>query len=157
VRAQTSRKPHALCSYEIDLADLRSLRSYSKYPTTRRRQRRAMKGGSTEICPCELMASWIYDTKFPTGMQFLFRMSSFTAAHDDDLEHPAHEQKVQRTTTIGFEFHRSLKNSATTFQAAVRQPTMTDPIDGPTRPPIGTSSTTTRSSLTEIRTIKPEE
>jgi hypothetical protein len=31
------------------------------------------------------MASWIYDEKFPTGMQFLFRTSSLIAAHDDDL------------------------------------------------------------------------
>jgi hypothetical protein len=33
------------------------------------------------------MASWIYDEKFPTGMQFLFGTSSVTAAHDDGLEH----------------------------------------------------------------------
>jgi hypothetical protein len=80
--------------------------------------------------------------------------------HDDDLEHPAHEQEVRCMMTIGFEFPRSLKNSATTFQAVVRQPAMTDLIDGSTRPPIGTSSMTTRSSglaLTEIRTMKPEE
>jgi hypothetical protein len=80
--------------------------------------------------------------------------------NDDDLEHPAHEQEARRTTTIDFKFPRSLKNSATTFQAAVRQPTTTDPIDGLTRPSIGTLSTTTRSSglaLTEIRTMKPEE
>jgi hypothetical protein len=80
--------------------------------------------------------------------------------HDDDLEHPAHEQEARRMTTIGFEFPRSLKNSATTFQAAVRKPAMTDSIDDPTRPPIGTSSMTTRSSglaLTEIRTMKLEE
>jgi hypothetical protein len=31
------------------------------------------------------MASWIYDKKFPMGMQFLFGTSSFTMAHDDDL------------------------------------------------------------------------
>jgi hypothetical protein len=31
------------------------------------------------------MASWIYDEKFPTSMEFLFEISSFTAAHDDDL------------------------------------------------------------------------
>jgi hypothetical protein len=61
------------------------------------------------------MASWIYDEKFLTGMQFLFGMSSFTVAHDNDLEHPAHEQEARCTTTIGFEFPRSLKNSATTF------------------------------------------
>jgi hypothetical protein len=80
--------------------------------------------------------------------------------HDDDFEHPAHEQEARHTTTIGFEFPRSLKNSTTTFQAVVRQLATTDPIDGPTRPPIGTSSTTTRSSglaLTEIRTMKLEE
>jgi hypothetical protein len=80
--------------------------------------------------------------------------------HDNDFEHPAHEQEVRRTTTIGFEFPRSLKNSATTFQATVKQPATIDPIDDPTRPPIGTSSKTTRSSglvLTEIRTIKHEE
>jgi hypothetical protein len=73
--------------------------------------------------------------------------------HDDDLEHPAHEQEARHTTTIGFEFPWSLKNSAITFQAAVRQPAMIDPIDGPTRPPIGTPSTTTRSfglALNEI-------
>jgi hypothetical protein len=106
------------------------------------------------------MASWIYDEKFPTDMQFLFKTSSFTAVHDDDLEQPSHEQEVRRTTTIDYEFLRSLKNSATTFQVVVRQSAMTDPIDGPTRPPIRTSSTTTRSSrlaLTEIRTMKPEE
>jgi hypothetical protein len=37
---------------------------------------------------------------------------------------------------------------------------MKNMIDNPTRPPIGTSSTTTRSSglaLTKIRTMKPEE
>jgi hypothetical protein len=62
--------------------------------------------------------------------------------------------------TIGFEFPRSLKNSTITFQAAVRQPATTDPIDGSTRPPIGTSSTTTQSSglaLSEMRTTKPKE
>jgi hypothetical protein len=105
------------------------------------------------------MTSCIYDEKFPTSM-LLFAMSSFIAAHNDDLEHPAHEQEARRTTMIGFEFPRRLKNSATTFQAAVRQPVTIDPIDGPTRPLIGASSTTTRSSgfaLTEIRTLKPEE
>jgi hypothetical protein len=43
------------------------------------------RGGSVEIRPCELMASWIYDEKFPTGMQFLFGTLSFTVAHNDDL------------------------------------------------------------------------
>jgi hypothetical protein len=186
MRARTSLKSYALCSHEIDLTDLCPLWSYCKYLTIRHRQRRTRKGGSAEIHPCELMASWIYDEKFWTGMQFLFRTSSFTTAHDDDLnkksdtrwrswapdstirrvvhdddlEHPVHEQEAQLTTMIDFEFPRSLKNSATTFQAAVRQPATTDPINGPTWPPIGISSTTIQSSalaLTEIRTMKPEE
>jgi hypothetical protein len=73
--------------------------------------------------------------------------------HDDDLEHLPYEQEARCTTTIDFEFPQSLKNSTTTFRAAVMQPTMTYPINGLTRPPIGTSSTTTQSSglaLTEI-------
>jgi hypothetical protein len=37
------------------------------------------------------MASWIYDEKFLMGMQFLFRSSSFTVAHNDDLEHPTQQ------------------------------------------------------------------
>jgi hypothetical protein len=65
---------------------------------------------------------------------------------DDDLEHPAQEQEERRTMTIGFEFSQRLKNSATTFQAAIRQPATTDLIDGLARPPIRTSSTITRSS-----------
>jgi hypothetical protein len=80
--------------------------------------------------------------------------------HDDDLEHPAHEQEARRTTTIDFEFPRGLKNSVTMFQAAVRQLGKTNLIDGPTRPPIKISLMTTRSfglALTEIRTMKPEE
>jgi hypothetical protein len=89
------------------------------------------------------MVLWIYDEKFPMGMQFLFRTSSFIVVLDDDLEHPAHEQEMRRTTTISFEFSQSLKNSATTFQAVVRQLAMTDLIDGPTRPSIETSTMTT--------------
>jgi hypothetical protein len=41
--------------------------------------------------------------------------------HDGDLAHPTHEQEAQCTTTIGFEFPWSFKNSATTFQAAIRK------------------------------------
>jgi hypothetical protein len=63
-------------------------------------------------------------------MQFLFGMSSFTSTHDNDLEHPTYEQEARHTTTIGFEFPWSLKNSATTFQVAVRQPATIDLIDG---------------------------
>jgi hypothetical protein len=37
------------------------------------------------------MASWIYEEKFLTDMQFLFETSSFTTAHDDDLEHLAQQ------------------------------------------------------------------
>jgi hypothetical protein len=52
--------------------------------------------------------------------------------HDDNLEHPAHEQEAQRTMAIGFEFPQNRKNSATTFQVVVSQPATIDPIDGPT-------------------------
>jgi hypothetical protein len=61
---------------------------------------------------------------------------------------------------IGFEFHRGLENSTTTFQATFRQPATTNPIDDPTWPPIGTPSMTTQSSrlaLSEIQTTKLEE
>jgi hypothetical protein len=57
------------------------------------------------------MASWVYDEKFPMGMQFLFGTLSFTTGEDDDLEHQAQEQEEQHTTTIDFEFPRGLKNS----------------------------------------------
>jgi hypothetical protein len=80
--------------------------------------------------------------------------------HDDDLGHPAQEQEEQRMTTIGFKFPQSIKNSATTFQVAVRQPAMTDLIDGPTRPTIMTALATTQSfglALSEIRTMKLKE
>jgi hypothetical protein len=111
----------------------------------RHRQRCARKGGSAEIPPCELMAMWIYDEKFLTDMRFLFRTLSFTVGKDDDLERPAQEQEERRTTTIGFKFHQGLKKSTTTIQAIVRQPVTINLIDGPARPLIGTSSTTTRS------------
>jgi hypothetical protein len=52
--------------------------------------------------------------------------------YDDDLEHPAHEQEARSTMTIDFEFSQSLKNSATMFQAAVKQPVMKNLINGPT-------------------------
>jgi hypothetical protein len=62
-------------------------------------------------------------------MRFLFRMLSFTVEEDDDLECPDQEQEEQRMMTIDFEFRRGLKNSVTTFQAVIRQPAMTNPID----------------------------
>jgi hypothetical protein len=46
------------------------------------------------------MASWIYDEKFPTGMPFLFGISSFTAAQDNDIEHPVQQSEEWCTTTI---------------------------------------------------------
>jgi hypothetical protein len=72
-------------------------------------------------------------------------MLPFTAG-EDDFEHSAQEQEERRMTMIGFEFYRGLENLAATFQAAVRQPATTNPINGPTRPLIGATSTTTRSS-----------
>jgi hypothetical protein len=96
---------------------------------TRGRYRRTRKGGSAEIHLGELRASWIYYEKFLTDMRFLFRMLSFTVEEDDDLECPDQEQEEQRMMTIDFEFRRGLKNSVTTFQAVIRQPAMTNPID----------------------------
>jgi hypothetical protein len=75
------------------------------------------------------MAPWIYDEKFLTGMHFLFGTLPFTMGEDDDLKCPAQKQKEQRTMTIGFEFHRGLKNSMTTFQAVISQPATTNLID----------------------------
>jgi hypothetical protein len=66
------------------------------------------------------MASWVYDEKFLTGMQFLLRTLSFTGEEDNDLERPTQDQEEQHTTMIDFKFPWGLKNSATTFQAAVK-------------------------------------
>jgi hypothetical protein len=118
------------------------------------------EGGSTEIYPGELRTSWIYYEKFLMDMRFLFRTLSFTTEEDDDLERPTQEQEEWHTTTIDFEFHRDLKDWATTFQAVVRQQAMTNMIDSPARPPIETPLMTIRSSglaPSEIRIIKPEE
>jgi hypothetical protein len=49
----------------------------------------------------------------------MFRTLPFTVAEDDDLERPTQEQEQRRTTTIGFELHRGLKNSTITCQATV--------------------------------------
>jgi hypothetical protein len=64
-------------------------------------------------------------------MRFLFKTLSFMVEEEDDLEHPAQEQEERRTMMIGFEFPRGLKNSAITFQAAVRQPATINSIDSP--------------------------
>jgi hypothetical protein len=117
------------------------------------RQRRARKGGSTEIHPGELMAPWIYDKKFSTGTQFIFGTLPFMTGEDDDHEHLGQEQEKWRTTTISFEFHRGLENLAITFQAVVRQPAMTNLIDSPARPPIVTPLMTTRSSRLALSEI----
>jgi hypothetical protein len=87
----------------------------------------------------------MYDEKFLTGIQILSGTLPFTVIEGDDLQRLTQDQEDRRTMTIDFEFHRGLKNSVTTFQAVVRQPGMTNLINGPTRPPIGTTSTTTRS------------
>jgi hypothetical protein len=77
------------------------------------------------------MASWIYDAKFLMGMQSLFGMLPFMAGEDNDLKHLTQEQEERRTTTIGFEFPRGLKNLATMFQATVRQLVAIDLINNP--------------------------
>jgi hypothetical protein len=110
---------HALCSLEIDLVDLRSLLSFSKYLTINR-QRHARKGGSAEIHRGGLMALSVYDEKFLRDVRFLFRMLPFIVKEDNNLEHPAQEQEERRTVMIGFKFPRGLKNTTTTCQAAVR-------------------------------------
>jgi hypothetical protein len=66
--------------------------------------------GGAEIHPCELMASWVYDEKFLTGMRFLFGTLPLMTGEDDDLKHLAQEQEERRTMMIGFKFHQSLKN-----------------------------------------------
>jgi hypothetical protein len=86
---------------------------------------RDRKGQSAEIHPCELMTMWMYDEKFLTSIQFLSRMLPFMMVEDDDPERSTQEQEERHTMTIGFEFHRGLENSATTFQAAVMQPATT--------------------------------
>jgi hypothetical protein len=48
-------------------------------------------------------------------MQFMSGTLSFMTGEDDDLEHLTQEQEERHTTTIGFEFHRGLKNSTTMF------------------------------------------
>jgi hypothetical protein len=51
----------------------------------RHRQMHARKWGSIEIHPGELMAMWIYDEKFQTGIQFLSGTLPFMTVEDDDL------------------------------------------------------------------------
>jgi hypothetical protein len=66
----------------------------------------------------------------------------------------------ERCHSIGFQFHRCLKNSATMFQAAVRQSAMINPIDGAAWPPIRTPSMITWSyglPFSKIQAMKPEE
>jgi hypothetical protein len=58
---------------------------------TDHRQRRARKGGSAEIHPGGLMATWVYDEKFLMDVRFLFETLPFTM------------EEERRTTTIGFE------------------------------------------------------
>jgi hypothetical protein len=115
---------------------------------------------STEARSGEPMAPWIYDKKFLMDMWFLFRTLPFMTVEDDDLKHPTQEQEEWHTTTIGFEFHRGLKNSVTTFWAVVSQPATTNSIDSPAWLPTWTPSATTRYyrlALGEIWTTKTEE
>jgi hypothetical protein len=66
------------------------------------------------------MPPCVYDEKFLTGTQFMFGTLLFMAGEDNDLKHPAQEQEEQCTTTVGFEFPRGLKNSATMLQVTFR-------------------------------------
>jgi hypothetical protein len=90
----------------------------------------------------------------------MFRTLPFTTEKDDDLERPAQEQEERCMMTIDFDFHRGIKNSATTFQAIVWQPATTNLIGGPVRPPIRTPLMTIQSfglALSKIRITKLEE
>jgi hypothetical protein len=49
----------------------------------------------------------------------MFGTLPFTTEKDDDLERLAQEQEERCMMTIDFDFHRGIKNSATTFQAIV--------------------------------------
>jgi hypothetical protein len=60
--------------------------------------------GSAEIHPGELIAPWVYNGKFLTGMLILFKMLPFTAGEDDDLEHLAQEQEERHMMMISFKF-----------------------------------------------------
>jgi hypothetical protein len=84
-----------------------------------------------EFHPYKLMVTWIYSEKLLTIIQFLSETLPFTTVEDDDLQRPTQEQEERRTTTIGFEFHRGLKNLATTCQAVVRQQATINLINGP--------------------------
>jgi hypothetical protein len=64
-------------------------------------------------------------------VRFMFKTLSFMVEEDDNLEHPTQELEERHTMTIDFDFPRGLKNSATTFQVAVRQPATTNPIVSP--------------------------
>jgi hypothetical protein len=75
------------------------------------------------------MTMWIYDEMFLIGIQFLSETLPFTEVEDDDLERLTQEQEERRMMMISFEFYRCLKNSVATFQAAIRQPATTNPID----------------------------
>jgi hypothetical protein len=86
----------------------------------RRRQRRVRKGG--EALRFVLVKSWLRGSTI---------MLSFMIEEYDDLERSTHEQEEWPMMTIGFEFPRRLKNSAITFQTVIRQPVVTDLINGP--------------------------
>jgi hypothetical protein len=114
------------------------------------------------------MASWIYDKKFSTGMQFLFGTSSFTATHVDDLNKNSSARRrswapgstIRRVVHDDNLEHPTQELDDHVSSVHQKKLAMKNLIDGPTRPPIGTSSTTTRSfglALTEIQTMKLEE
>jgi hypothetical protein len=101
------------------------------------------------------MAPSVYDEKFLTGMHLLFKTPPFTMGEDKNLEHLTQELEEWHTMTIDFDFPRGCKNSATTFQATIRQPVTIGLIDSPVRSAIKTRSP--RLILGEIRTMKPKK
>jgi hypothetical protein len=76
----------------------------------------------------------------------MFRTLLFTVGEDDDLEHLAQEQEQWCNDDDRFQVslmpQEYSDNVSSGSQARLQQSTTTDPIDGPTRSPIGTPSMT---------------
>jgi hypothetical protein len=104
------------------------------------------------------MTLWVYDEKFPMDMQFLFGMLLFTAGENNDLGHSTQEQEERHTTTINFEFPRVPKNSATTFQVAIRAldslPGLCPGTDLSADPIFGSTVTTSFDFSNQLRQIQ---
>jgi hypothetical protein len=59
---------------------------HHKYLTTRRRQRRARKGGGTQDLSEKTMVPRTFNVKFPCGTQLIFGSLTFATGEDEDLK-----------------------------------------------------------------------